>query len=602
MPGPSPTGRRVIFLVMLFLATLLPNAAWAANHFIVAGGTGTKSGMDWNNAYADLPSGLIRGDAYFIAGSATSYGIHTFNDADSGTSVITIYKAVDCSVVPTAPYCGTLNPASVAGWQASYGTTAALWQDSAQTDPQTQTASLWQYCSDYYVIDGITGITDPIAGPSGQGFVLKTQNRKDGGIVAIGNAGCGSSPSGLTNLSFSHLDVGGTGPMPYFPAAVTACSYSGGSATITSSSSVHGIIGDPIAGWTSAGSILFLATNNTSISSTQVVVPLGSSPCSTLAYVALDLFPPIGFFLHNSSSSSETFTNVTVQNSYIHDISQAVVAFNEYSTNILNNYLARNRSTPTQHSSMIELDESANATIDGPVSIAYNFILNASGTGTVEHLGQATGCSTNCGTINGLAVYGNVITCDAGASAYTSPECGVGHATVGDNAGQNNVVGLVFYNNTMSVISPAGPYLLSPGSTGAIAYNNLFYNIPGSNGVRFEGAGSDAGIVHDYNTVLNSTLLWINTCEPHDYCTTSGSPDPFVADASHNFNLTFDMSAASDSRTAQAQGLLLPSPYNLDFAGIIRGADATWERGAYEFEGANSTKPNPPTNLQVSVQ
>jgi len=599
VPGPSPTGRRVIFLVMLFLATLLPNAAWAANHFIVAGGTGTKSGMDWNNAYADLPSGLIRGDAYFIAGSATSYGIHTFNDADSGTSVITIYKAVDCSVVPTAPYCGTLNPASVAGWQASYGTTAALWQDSAQADPLTNTPSPWSFCSDYYTVDGITGTTDPIAGPGGQGFKLRTQNHKQDGLINIGD--CSSTPSGLTNISLNHLEIGGTGPAPYFPSAVTGCSYSGGSATITISSNTGGIVGDAVAGWTSAGAVLFSAANNTSIGSTQVVVPLGSSPCATLAYVALDFYPFDYIFMLNRTNPTETFANITVQNSYIHDTAGSDL-YNGINLQLLHNYVARNRSTPTQHGSIIQLDEAANNITSGPVSVAYNFILDASGTGTIEHLGQPTGCNANCGTISGLYVYGNIITCGPGASAYTSPECGVGHATVGDNAGQNTVLGLQFYNNTISNISPAGPYLLSPTSTGAIAYNNLFYNIPGDNAVRFEGAGSDAGIVHDYNTVLNSILLWINTCAPHDYCTTSGSPDPFVADASYNFNLMSDMSAASDSHTAQAQGLLLPSPYNLDFAGIIRGADATWERGAYEFEGANSTKPNPPTNLQILVQ
>jgi hypothetical protein len=576
---------------------LLPNVAAAANHFIVGGGAGTKSGADWNNAYADLPSSLIRGDTYFLAGSATSYGIHTFNDADSETLVISIYKAIDCSLVPTAPYCGTINPASIAGWQASYGTAAALWQDTAQTDPATGTPSFWNFCSDYYTIDGVTGITDPVIGPSGQGFRLLTQNDKSDGLVNIGD--CVSPPSGLTNLSFNHLEVGGVGPMPYYQVPVTSCSYAGGSATIGVASTLSGVVGDLIAGWNSSNGIIFLAVAATSISSSQVVVPLATSPCATLALVALDIAPAVGFQAYNRTSVTETFTNLTFQHSYVHDVAETFIVFNGYTVALLSNYLARNRSTPTQHESFIELDEGANAIVDGPVTIAYNFMLDPVGTGTIEHLGQATGCSINCGTINGLYVYGNIITCHASAPSY---QCSVGHATVGDNAGQNNVQNLVFYNNTMTNIAPAGPYLLSAGSTGAIAEDNLFDNIPGPNAVRFEGAGSDAGIAHDYNTVLNSALLWINSCQPHDYCTTSGSADPFVADASYNFNLTFDMGAASNSRTMQSQGLLLSPPYAVDFSGITRGTDGTWERGAYEFDTGASTKPNPPTNLQVSVQ
>jgi hypothetical protein len=49
-------------------------------------------------------------------------------------------------------------------------------------------------------------------------------------------------------------------------------------------------------------------------------------------------------------------------------------------------------------------------------------------------------------------------------------------------------------------------------------------------------------------------------------------------------------------------GASLSSPYNTDFAGNTRGADGTWERGAYEFNTTDPPKPDPPTKLTATVQ
>src|ERR1700747_1601232 len=38
----------------------------AACHVVTPTGSGTKSGADWSNAMADLPSTLIRGDSYYL--------------------------------------------------------------------------------------------------------------------------------------------------------------------------------------------------------------------------------------------------------------------------------------------------------------------------------------------------------------------------------------------------------------------------------------------------------------------------------------------------------------------------------------------------------
>ena len=42
-------------------------SSYAACHVVRQGGTGAKSGTDWNNALPDLPSSLVRGDIYYMA-------------------------------------------------------------------------------------------------------------------------------------------------------------------------------------------------------------------------------------------------------------------------------------------------------------------------------------------------------------------------------------------------------------------------------------------------------------------------------------------------------------------------------------------------------
>jgi len=115
-----------IVAICLFFA----ETAMAANYYIRGGATGTNSGSDWNNAYTSLPATLIRGSVYYIAGG--SYPAYTFDDAESGTTLITVKKA-------TASDHGTDT-----GWDSSYGTTQAVFN------------SIIRFNTGYYVFDGQT--------------------------------------------------------------------------------------------------------------------------------------------------------------------------------------------------------------------------------------------------------------------------------------------------------------------------------------------------------------------------------------------------------------------------------------------------------------
>jgi len=582
-----------LFLLTLRLRTAAQHSCEATGCcFITPAGAGAKTGVDWNNAYADLPTRLTRGVMYFLAGSATSYRDHKFDDPDSGDTQIYIYKAVDCRTVPSAAYCGTVNPASVVGWQASFGSNTANWIEASPADPETNVNSVWQFCSSYYLIDGITGSASP-PNPGDQGIVLGLDGESITGIVDLSPDGCASPPSGLQNITFSHMEVKGSGHMPYFPVSVTACSYNGANATVTIGASLHGVANDFVSGWTRGNAVLFQTVAASSISSTQVVVPLPSNPCSSLASVGLDFLPSEGFFGIDLHVYANTLTDITLQYSYVHDVSNAFDLRNPYNVNLFRNFLARNRSTPTQHDSMTQWSEGSISTTAGPVSIAYNFFLDSNGTSDIYGAGGATtgACSSNCGTLQNVSVYGNIFTCDF----LQLTLCGSGLSTVSDNSGLNNLVNLHFTNNTIAFESPGGPELLSPGSTGTIIEDNLFYDLSGTSAVRGATAAAlPAGSTTDYNTVLNCDVaLGTQPISANGTWLPAGAGNPFLNSAVLDFHLIADMNVATNSRTASAQGISLSFPYDIDLDGKTRGADGTWERGAYEFVGTQKPLSHP---------
>ena len=103
------------------------HSAHAANHYVRQGATG--NGSDWTNAYGNLPDSLTRGDTYYI--SDGSYGGYTFDDANSGTSVITVKKAI------------AVDHGTDTGWNSGYGDGQAVFGG-------------FTFATDYWVIDGST--------------------------------------------------------------------------------------------------------------------------------------------------------------------------------------------------------------------------------------------------------------------------------------------------------------------------------------------------------------------------------------------------------------------------------------------------------------
>ncbi len=141
-------------LVSIRLSSQLAQVGGGVTHYIRAGTSG--NGSDWTNAYGSLPSSLVRGDTYYIADG--NYGAYTFDDANSGSTYITIKKA-------TANDHGTIT-----GWQDSYG------------DGQAVFDATLRFVTDYYTFDGQTRS----GWRSGHGFKISNYPCRDDWGITVG--------------------------------------------------------------------------------------------------------------------------------------------------------------------------------------------------------------------------------------------------------------------------------------------------------------------------------------------------------------------------------------------------------------------------------
>lgn len=100
-------------LYALIILLALSFNVYSVNHYIRAGATGSANGSDWTNAWTSLTAATYtRGDTYYVADG--SYGPMTFNTAASGTSVITIKKAI------------VSDHGTETGWVSTYGDGQAI--------------------------------------------------------------------------------------------------------------------------------------------------------------------------------------------------------------------------------------------------------------------------------------------------------------------------------------------------------------------------------------------------------------------------------------------------------------------------------------------
>jgi hypothetical protein len=166
-----------LLLTLILGVLLLASASVQAQslYYVHAGATGNKSGLDWKNAYTALPSSLLRGAIYYIAGGV--YPGATFGTPASGSQLITIKKA-------TVSDHGTNT-----GWSNDYAT-------------QVVFKGAIRFNTSYWVFDGVTG-GGPGSWTSGYGFYIdRTGGADTSGVLKA---------TGVNNVTVRHVEIEGHG-------------------------------------------------------------------------------------------------------------------------------------------------------------------------------------------------------------------------------------------------------------------------------------------------------------------------------------------------------------------------------------------------------
>ena len=186
--------KKIIFSILLVLVLVFP--AFATNHYILAGATGTGTGADWTNALTAPPATLVRGDTYYIADG--NYSGYTFNTAVSGTALITIKKCPSSALKVDACQ-------SVTGWSDTYGVGQAVFQY-----PTSITKTTINIITSYITFDGVVGSGGDI---NSYGFRVKYP--ADGGTASdlwgIGLPATGYPTTTVSNVGIYHVAVEGMG-------------------------------------------------------------------------------------------------------------------------------------------------------------------------------------------------------------------------------------------------------------------------------------------------------------------------------------------------------------------------------------------------------
>jgi hypothetical protein len=221
--------------------------------------------------------------------------------------------------------------------------------------------------------------------------------------------------------------------------------------------------------------------------------------------------------------------------------------------------------------------------------IRYNIFHDINGTGVITDAAAVNIPLSN------WAIYGNLFVWDL---AYASSIEGYMSDGIIAMLGENMSGYMYVYNNTIanmrSMNNHSGIYFpqtklfgCRPGGTvNMYVYNNLIFN-----------CGSQGGPAGPNNPppTFTGTLYWDyqsyyslngNANDSSAHAAVSNT-DPFVNSSPATSSSPFDFRLV----TATGAGIALSSPYDTDMDGSARGADGTWDRGAFEFVGNNTNLP-----------
>lgn len=154
---------------------------------------------------------------------------------------------------------------------------------------------------------------------------------------------------------------------------------------------------------------------------------------------------------------------------------------------------------------------------------------------------------------NGHQIYGNIF-----------EDCGGGDGALGFTT-TGNASNMQIYNNTF--VKRSGPQgIEAPSGSGNVVRNNLWVG----NTSHSINVGSGSTITHNATSAasIGGTSTQINV-----------PTSIFVDYAGGNYHLA----------SATTDGTTLSAPFTTDMDGITRGADGTWDRGAFEYTAPGTT-------------
>lgn len=253
--------------------------------------------------------------------------------------------------------------------------------------------------------------------------------------------------------------------------------------------------------------------------------------------------------------------SVTISHNYIHEWKRcAILVSGTTGWTIENNFIYHTYSTSGAHGQAIQFGPGAVSNM----TIRHNTFKDTHGTGVIVYLDNS---------FDDIRIYGNLFwhTGEPAAIGINSTSQAIG-STNGDTATNIKIHNNTFIGMKGRSPTPSGAIDNNGTAVGNEAYNNVWYDCV----VTFDGTA------HDYNWFYMSG----SQSEVHGQ---NGTGDPFINRMNGDFRLI----------STTLGGMSLPTPFNVDRLGAIRGGDGTWDRGAYEF-GSSSLAP--PGGLTATVK
>lgn len=171
--------QRLLILIFLLSNVLGLRADSNLQFYVRPSASGSGTGKDWNNAFTNLPSRLLRGGTYYLA--AGYYGNYTFADSEDGTNMISIKKAT--------PSDHGLD----LGWENSYSAGQAIF-------------GRIEFSTGHYILDGQDGEqTSNLSGYIEYGFAARMEN-------VMNNQQIINIYDGVQDIMINHLEACYTTP------------------------------------------------------------------------------------------------------------------------------------------------------------------------------------------------------------------------------------------------------------------------------------------------------------------------------------------------------------------------------------------------------